>query len=260
MNIIAIIPARMGSTRFFGKPLAKIHGLPMIGHVALRTRMAKNLSACYVATCDTIISEYCSSIGIESIMTSDSHTRCTSRVAEAVKHIESATQKQVDIVVMVQGDEPMVTAQMIDTAIYPMLQDSSINVVNLMSTIDNSEEFNDPNTIKVVSNHLGDALFFSRLPIPSSMHGQHPAQVYKQVCIIPFRRAALFQFESLMPTVLEQAESIDMLRLLEHGHNVRMVLTDAISKCVDTKADLQAVSQLMQNDIIMPMYNVNSKI
>ncbi len=254
MNIIAIIPARMASTRLPNKPLALLHGMPMLGHVALRTQMCKSLSSCYVATCDDEIVNYCQRINIQAIMTKNTHTRCTARVAEAVKHIENSTKKQVDIVVIVQGDEPMVTAQMIDAALEPMLKNSSLQVINLMAPIESMEEFNNPNTIKVVTNKQGKALYFSRSAIPNSIHGTPPANVYKQVCIMPFKRDALFQFEDLPPTELELAESIDMLRLLEHGHNVHMVQHNTQSKCVDTAEDLIIVSKLMQNDPIMPTY------
>ncbi len=245
----------MASTRFFGKPLKLLHGLPMIGHVALRTRMAEILSSCYVATCDEVIATYCKNIGIDTIMTMDTHERCTSRVAEALRHIERNTQKTIDIVIIVQGDEPMVTPAMINTALSPMLEDANIQVVNLMATIESEAEFRDPNTIKVVSNHQGDALYFSRLPIPHSKHVKHSQSMFKQVCIMPFRREALLNFEALAPTYLEQAESIDMLRLLEHGHKVRMIYTEAKSKCVDTLEDLNQVHILMQNDSLIPLYN-----
>ncbi len=253
MNIIAIIPARMGSTRFFGKPLAPIHGLPMLEHVVRRTKMSTHISACYVATCDTIIQNYCVNSNIDVVMTKNTHTRCTSRVAEALEYIEQNS-AHVDIVLMVQGDEPMVTASMIDAALTPMLRDESINVVNLMATIESAEEFNNPNTIKVVTDANNNALYFSRAPIPSSMHGSPPKHMYKQVCIIPFRRDALFHFESLKPTQLELAESIDMLRLLEHGQQVHMVHTNTKTQSVDTAEDLAKASQLMHQDPIMQKY------
>ncbi len=260
MNIVAIIPARMASTRFFGKPLHLIHGMPMLLHVALRTGMAKSLSAYYVATCDEVIATCCQEKNINVVMTKHSHERCTSRVAEALKHIETNTSKPIDIVVIVQGDEPMVTPDMIDTALAPMLSDDDIQVVNLMAAIESDVEFNDPNTIKVVTNNQSDALYFSRLPIPSYMHGKPAQSVFKQVCIMPFRRSALLDFEELSSTSLEQAESIDMLRLLEHGHKVRMVYTTAKSKCVDTLEDLNQVSMLMQNDPLMPLYNTTNRL
>jgi 3-deoxy-manno-octulosonate cytidylyltransferase (CMP-KDO synthetase) len=144
-EIVAIIPARMGSTRFPGKPMAEIHGVPMVGHVYFRTKMCSLLSETYVATCDQEIYDYIFSVGGKAIMTSDAHERCSDRTAEAMLEVESATGIKVDIVVMVQGDEPMVTLKMIEAAVNPMLGDPSIQVVNLMARIKTGEEFEDPN-------------------------------------------------------------------------------------------------------------------
>lgn len=164
MNIIAIIPARMGSSRFPGKPLADIHGIPMVGHVAIRTAMCKELSSTWIATCDQVVMDYAASAGLKAVMTADTHVRCTTRTAEAMLKIEEMTGQRADIVVMVQGDEPMITPDMIDAAVEPMLKDPSINVVNLMADLATEEEFEDPNEVKVVTDLNGDALYFSREP------------------------------------------------------------------------------------------------
>lgn len=157
MNIIAIIPARMGSSRFPGKPLADIHGIPMVGHVAIRTAMCKELSSTWIATCDQVVMDYAASAGLKAVMTADTHVRCTTRTAEAMLKIEEMTGQRADIVVMVQGDEPMITPDMIDAAVEPMLKDPSINVVNLMADLATEEEFEDPNEVKVVTDLNGDA-------------------------------------------------------------------------------------------------------
>lgn len=188
MNIIAIIPARMGSSRYPGKPLALIHNVPMVGHVAFRTAMSPILSETYVATCDPIIEDYCKKVGIKCVMTSDSHVRCSTRTAEALLKIERETGKKADIVVMVQGDEPMVRPEMIDASVKPLLEDQSVNVVNLMAEMDTLEEFEDPNEVKVVVDCNSDALYFSREPIPSRKKGSDRVPMRKQVCVIPFRR------------------------------------------------------------------------
>ena len=223
MNIIAIIPARMGSSRYPGKPLAPIHGIPMVGHVAFRTAMSKILSDSYVATCDTCIEDYCKSVGLKCVMTADTHTRCSTRTAEALLKIEAATGKRVDIVVMVQGDEPMVLPEMIDAAVEPMIKDPSINVVNLMADMATVKEFEDPNEVKVVVDRNNDALYFSREPIPSRKKGVDKVPMRKQVCIIPFRRDYLLHFNEMEESPLEIIESVDMMRILEHGDKVRMV-------------------------------------
>lgn len=255
MNIIAIIPARMGSSRYPGKPLALIHNVPMVGHVTFRTAMAKCLSATYVATCDDIVMNYCKDAGLNAVMTGDHHVRCTTRTAEAMLKIEEMTGKKADIVVMVQGDEPMVTPDMIDAAIKPMLEDPSINVVNLMAEMETVAEFEDPNEVKVVIDLNSDALYFSREPVPSRKKGSDVVPMRKQVCIIPFRRDYLLRFNALEETPLEIYESVDMMRVLEHGEKVRMVPTDKRTLSVDTPEDLCRVVTLMQGDPLMKSYS-----
>lgn len=254
MHIIAIIPARMGSSRYPGKPLALIHGIPMVGHVAFRTAMSTTLSATYVATCDPIIENYCKDAGLACVMTGDHHVRCSTRTAEALLHIEAATGTRADIVVMVQGDEPMVRPEMIDAAVAPMLDDPSVNVVNLMADMDTLEEFEDPNEVKVVVDRHNNALYFSREPIPSRKKGADKVPMRKQVCVIPFRRDYLLRFNEMEESPLEIYESVDMMRILEYGEKVRMVPTSARTWSVDTPADLARVTRLMQDDDLMPLY------
>ena len=255
MNIIAIIPARMGSSRYPGKPLAKIHGVPMVGHVALRTAMSKTLSGTYIATCDQEIMDYAASINIPGIMTADTHTRCTDRTAEALLKIEAMTGKRVDIVVMVQGDEPMLTPDMIDAALEPLLADPALNVVNLMADIKTLEAFEDPNEVKVVADKDNNALYFSREPSPSRKKGVTVVPMRKQVCIIPFRRDYLLHFNALPEMPLEIIESVDMMRILEQGDKVRMVPVDIETCSVDTPEDLVHVEALMQADKLRHVYS-----
>ena len=254
MNIVAIIPARMGSSRYPGKPLADILGMPMLGHVALRTAMSSRLSATYIATCDQEIMDFAKSIGIPAIMTADTHNRCTDRTAEAVLKIERESGKKVDIVVMVQGDEPMTTPEMIDAAVEPMLDDSSVNVVNLMADIPSIEDFENPNEVKVVVNLKNEALYFSREPVPSRKKGVDKVPMKKQVCIIPFRRDYLMHYNDLPETPLEIIESVDMMRILEHGDKVHMVQTDARTLSVDTPEDRVAVENQMRGDPLLKQY------
>ena len=254
MNIIAIIPARMGSSRYPGKPLALIHGVPMVGHVALRTAMCKVLTATYVATCDEVIREYAESVGVPAVMTGDHHVRCTTRTAEAMLTIEEMTGKKADIVVMVQGDEPMVTPGMIEAAISPMIADPSITVVNLMGEMHSFEEFEDPNEVKVVVDSESNALYFSREPIPSRKKGSDVVPMRKQVCIIPFRRDYLLHFNDMPESPLEIYESVDMLRILEYGGKVRMALIRERTVSVDTPADLMRAEKLMQDDVLRKQY------
>lgn len=254
MNIIAIIPARMGSSRYPGKPLALIQHIPMVGHVAFRTAMSPILSSTWVATCDIAIEDYCKKAGLNCVMTSDKHVRCSTRTAEALLEIEKITGKTADIVVMVQGDEPMVMPEMIDSAVQPMLAQPDINVVNLMAQMETLEEFEDPNEVKVVVDQNNDALYFSREPIPSRKKGSDRVPMLKQVCIIPFRRDYLLHFNEMSETPLEIYESVDMLRILEHGQKVRMVPTAFRTWSVDTPEDLKRVNRLMEGDPLIQAY------
>lgn len=253
-EVIAIIPARMGSSRFPGKPMAEIHGIPMVGHVYFRTRMCSLLSETYVATCDQVIYDYVVSIGGKAIMTSPTHERCSDRTAEAMLKAESHVGREVDIVVMVQGDEPMVTPQMIESALKPMLEDPSVQVVNLMAQMKSVTDFEDPNEVKVVVDLNSRALYFSREPIPSRKKGVRDVPMLKQICIIPFRRDYLLKFNSLSETPLEKIESVDMMRVIENGEHVHMVMIDDETLSVDTPADLERAIKMMQDDLLMNAY------
>ncbi len=248
-RIIAIIPARLGSSRFPRKPLARLLNRPMIEHVFCRTSMCVEVAEVWVATCDEEIKKAVEEFGGPVIMTSPMHERASDRVAEASERI------QADIVVMVQGDEPMITPEMISAAVAPMLDDRSIECVNLARRIISREEYLDPNTIKVVMNEANYALYFSRAPIPAiNSAGLDRVSVFKQVCVIPFRRDFLREFTRLAQTPLERVESIDMLRALEHGHGVRLVQTEVETHAVDTLADLLLVEALMQGDPLVQTY------
>jgi len=252
-NTIAVIPARMASTRFPGKPLAPILGIPMIGHVWKRTAMALGSDKTFVATCDKEIFDYIESVGGRAVMTGDHHERCSDRTAEAMLKIEK-TLGRAEIVVMVQGDEPLVTPDMIQEALKPFSSGPEILVTNLMAGLGSRKEHDDPNEVKVVVDLMGRALYFSREPIPSWKKGALDVPMYKQVCVIPFRRDFLLAFNGLSPTPLEQVESVDMLRVLEHGYPVHMVRTTARTVSVDTRADLEAAERFMVEDALFPIY------
>lgn len=253
-NIVAVIPARMGSSRFPGKPLAEICGIPMVGHVYYRTRMSEMLSETYVATCDQEIFDYVESIGGKAVMTGDTHEHCSDRCAEAMLKIEQDTGRKVDVLVMVQGDEPLVTPEMISSAVRPMLEDSSIKVVNLMAEMGSVREFEDPNEVKVVVGQDDFALYFSREPVPSRKKGHADVPMKKQVCIIPFTRDYLLEFNAIPETPLERIESVDMLRVLETGDRVKMVPCQADTIGVDTLEDLAHAEKLMRADALFGSY------
>ncbi len=257
LKIIGIIPARMASTRFPGKPLAKIHGVPMVGHVYFRCKMSAALDEVYIATCDQEIMDYAASIGAQAVMTKDTHQRASDRSAEAMLKIERAEKQKPSIVVMIQGDEPMVHPRMIDASVKPLLKDSSILVSNLTAPITTREEHEDPNCIKVVLDKNNFAVYMSREAIPTRKKGATDFPMWKQVCIIPFKRDFLLKFNRLKPTPLEIAESIDMLRVLEHGYKVKMAPTPFQTHSVDTPEDLDLVEKLMANDALRKRYILN---
>ena len=161
MKTIAVIPARMGSSRFPGKPLAKLLGRTMLEHIYKRVTLSNALDATYIATCDEEIRQAAQSFGAAVIMTADTHERASDRVAEAVAGIDA------ELIVMVQGDEPMTHPEMIDAAVAPFRDDPQLGCVNLVRRIENEVDFYDVNTIKVVLNQQGDALYMSRQPIPT---------------------------------------------------------------------------------------------
>ena len=254
MNIISIIPARMGSSRFPGKPMANILGMPMIGHVYKRVKMSKTLSEVYVATCDKEIYDYVESIGGKAVMTSDCHERCSDRCAEAMLKIEKDTDQKCDIMVMVQGDEPLTFPEMIDEAVQPMVEDKNILITNLVADIDSLEAFENPNEVKVVMDKFSNAIYFSREPIPSRKKGILEVPMKKQVCVIPFTRDFLLEYNQMEPTPLEIIESVDMMRIIENGMKVKMVPTHYITKAVDTQEDLNQVCEMMKEDKLYKDY------
>lgn len=254
MNIVGIIPARMASTRFPGKPLAEIQGIPMVGHVYFRSKKCKRLNDVYVAICDSEVSDYIDAIRGKFVVTADTHQRASDRAAEAMVKIEQMTNQKIDIAVMIQGDEPLIYPEMIEEAVGPILKDNSIKVVNLMAQMTSQEEFEDMNEIKVVVDNFNNALYFSREPIPSRKKGVSGFPMFKQICIIPFRRDFLLEYTRMTPTPLEIIESIDMMRIIESGMKVKMVLTKYRTKSVDTKKDLKIVDKMMTKDRLFKEY------
>ena len=253
MNTITVIPARMGATRFPGKPMKNICGIPMIEHVYKRAQMISNVSSTYVATCDVEIFQHIESIGCNVVMTSNSHERATDRTAEAVQNIEKKSEQKVDVVIMIQGDEPLLAPSMFDNMLLNF-SDSSIKVVNLMSKLNTEEEFLDPNEVKVVCDSNNNALYFSREPIPSKSKWAAEISKYKQLGIIAFTRDYLLKFYQMPQTPLEKIESVDMLRVLESGDTIKMVETDVITIGVDTPEELSRVERIMENDDIFMLY------
>jgi len=238
VKAVAIIPARMGSSRFPGKPLAPILGRSMIEHIYRRVERCGEVDEVYVATCDREIADAVEAFGGRAIMTADTHERASDRVADAAQYVDA------DVIVMVQGDEPMTTPEMVSAALMPF-KDGDVSCVNLIARIDDEAELRDKNAVKVTKDATGRALLFTREPIPGA---------WKQLGIISFTRDALAEFAALEPAALEIAESIDMLRFLEHGRDIYLVETDTRSHAVDTPEDLAAVEKLMLRDPLAASY------
>lgn len=242
-RIVGVVPARMAASRFPGKPLVTIHGRSMLEHVYRRAAACAELAEVVVATCDDAIAEAAAGFGARVIMTSAAHQTATDRVAEA------AADDPAEIVVMIQGDEPMITPAMIAAAVEPLLGDPALACTDLTAAIASEEELLDPNTIKVVMAADGRAQNLSRQPLPPlTGDGFRPGESFKQVCVIAFRHAALNRFSRLARGRLERVESIDMLRFLEHGIPVLMVPTAVRTHAVDTIADLEIVLRLMAEE------------
>lgn len=242
MKLIGIIPARMDSSRFPGKPLKKIKNKTMLEWVVEGSRSTL-LDRIVVATPDKEIYDRMSELNVECVMTSIDHERASDRTQEAVEIIERMENIRFDIVVMIQGDEPMIKPHMIDRALEPVIG-GAYRISNLMQIISDSD-WRDPGEVKVVVNEHSEAVYFSREPIPSEKKYTSPFNKFKQVCIIPFERKLLDEYSSMKPTLLEVIESIDMLRLIENKIQIKMVLTDDITFSVDTESDLKRVENII---------------
>ena len=241
MRVVGVIPARYASSRLEGKALADIHGKPMIQHVWERCRRVSSLDQLLVATDDVRIQQAVESFGGEVVMTNPDHASGTDRVAEAVENVDC------DVVVNIQGDEPMLDALMIDELVEPFRGDSGTEMVTLKQLISEEEELTDQNVVKVVCDIRGDALYFSRSLIPSSSSRAEDYRAYKHLGLYSYSRTCLARLSSLSRTPLERIERLEQLRALENGVRIRVVLTRSQGRgvSVDTPEDLEAVRRLL---------------
>lgn len=240
-EVTAVIPARMASTRFRGKPLARILDLPMIEHVRRRVLLAGVADRAVVATCDREIADVVEAMGGQVVMTRDTHERCTERVAEAIGSVTG------DVIIMVQGDEPLLIPEAVARVVEPVLADDSLGCSNLLCRLVSEEDRENPDVVKAACDMTGNVMFFTRAGIPVARErGETP--VFRQTGIIAFRRELLNKYATLPPTPLERAESIDMLRLVEHGIRIRGVVTSHNMIGVDWPKDVTAVEvELREN-------------
>ena len=237
MKVIGIIPARMAASRFPGKPLAAICGRPMIEHVYRRSVSAASMDRVYIATPDREIYDAARRFDAPVIMTSAAHARATDRVAEAAQGLDG------DVFINIQGDEPLLDPAALDLLGAAMRRDATLVCANLVNRIDNEADLRNQNQIKVVCDRQDNVMYMSRQPVPSSALDKGIG--LRQLGVIAFRREFLATFAALPPTPLEIAESIDILRALEHGFTVRAVMSPYASFGVDTPDDLVAAEEAL---------------
>jgi len=237
---VAIIPARYHASRLPGKPLALIAGHPMIEHVYRRARAARLVTDVLVATDDARIADAVDAFGGTAVMTRADHLSGTDRLAEVAAHLTC------DLVVNLQGDEPMLDPAAVDAAIAPCLDDATVLMSTLRTPLAPADAAN-PNVVKVVVAQNGDALYFTRASVPYVRPGHPPAQAWRHLGLYVYRRPTLLHLAQLPPTALEQAEGLEQLRALEHGIRIRTVATLTSSPSVDTPDDLSRVRQLMDH-------------
>lgn len=248
-KIIALIPARMASSRFPGKPLVKICGKTMIEHVWRRVTMNPRVNSVYIATCDEAIRQAAEGFGAEVIMTASTHQRGTDRIAEACE-ILIREGRDFDIVLNIQGDEPLLNPDSLDLLIDPYFGDESLACVNLIENLESEEEINSYNNVKAIFDQYGFTLYFSRAPIPYGLKNKH----YKQLGLYSFTKETILRYPKMDMTPLEIAESVDMLRFVENNIRVKVKLSPYKTIGVDTPADHEAVSRIIENDPLFQIY------
>ncbi|HTG00213.1 MAG TPA: 3-deoxy-manno-octulosonate cytidylyltransferase [Nitrospirota bacterium] len=248
--VIAVIPARYSSTRFPGKSLVPIRNKPMIQWVYERTRQSSLIQRVVVATDDERIAGAVAAFGGEAVMTSSAHETGTDRIAEVARSLNC------DLIVNVQGDEPLIRAEMIDEAVRPLTADRSIPMGTLCRRIESSQEAFDPNVVKVVFDRNGFALYFSRAPVPwnrdrwagkaSFAELTLDGPLYKHIGLYVYRREFLLNYAALPQTRLEQTEKLEQLRALEYGHRIMVSVTEHESFGVDIPDDLSKILRQLE--------------
>lgn len=240
LSAAVIIPARYASTRLPGKPLLPIAGKPLVQHVWERCSKVKGVAQVIVATDDLRIAEAAFGFGAEVALTSPGHRSGTDRVAEVAKKLRGITH-----VINVQGDEPLIDPKLVARLAEAMTKDRSIQMITAANEFTSSDDLANPNMVKVVVDRAGDALYFSRSPIPYVRGDGVKPRFFRHQGIYGYTTKFLLQFVRWKPGVLEQAESLEQLRALENGAKIRVVLTKHAAVGVDTPADVALVDQLL---------------
>ena len=251
-RVVAIIPARWASTRFPGKPLAQIKNKPMIQWVVEQARKASRISEVIVATDDERILDAVIGFGGKAIMTSQDHVSGSDRIAEV------ASGMNCDIVVNIQGDEPLIPPENIDQVVGCLDRNPTLNVATLMMPVHESDEITDPNVVKVVADQKGRALYFSRSPIPfhsdewktgeniSKVKVASGTRVFKHIGLYAYTRSFLLEYTRMSPTPIEQLEQLEQLRILEHGYPIQVEVTEKLSMGVDRVEDLEKIERFLE--------------
>ncbi len=241
MKIIGVIPARWGSTRFEGKILADIDGKPMIQHVWERARRSQMLNNILIACDDERIMVAAKKFGAAAVMTSPKHVSGTDRIAEAVENLRA------DIVINIQGDEPLIDPRLIDHLAKALVDNPQCAMATVIKEISQKEDVVNPNVVKVVVDLHGMALYFSRAAIPFDRDGKGGAVVYKHIGIYAYRRDFLLGYKKLPKSRLEESEKLEQLRALEAGYRIKTVVTEMDMVGVDIPEDLEKVRKLLDN-------------
>ncbi len=241
MKFLGVIPARYGSTRFEGKPLELIDGKPMIEWVYKRASLSK-LDKIVVATDHMGIKEVVEGFGGEAILTSNQHETGTDRIAEVANYYEDY-----DVIINVQGDEPLINPQMIDSLIKPFLDDNNLQMATLKYKLDNLEEIDNPNNVKVICDKDDFAIYFSRCPIPYRRN-LNMDLYYKHVGVYGYKRDFVMNYAKMPQTPMEKSESLEQLRVLENGYKIKVVETNHKILGVDTVEDLKKVNDFVNKN------------
>jgi len=263
MKILGIIPARYASSRFPGKPLAIIQGKPMIQRVYEQCIKAKSIDRVIVATDNNRIENVVKNFGGLVSMTSTLHESGTERCEEVVQKLKS-NGETFDVVVNIQGDEPFVKPEQIDL-LTSCFSDKSVNLATLRKRIESITELNNPNVVKVIPDSNGNAIYFSRQPIPfiRGKEKKHwlksPTTFYKHIGIYAYRKDFLLHLTKLKPGKLEKVEKLEQLRVLEHGFKIRTVITDYQSRSIDTNEDLIQMNKFI-SDHHLTMEELDAKM
>lgn len=245
LSAIAVIPARYHSTRLPGKALAEIGGRPMIEHVYRRAAAARSVAAVIVATDDERIAGAVRAFGGDVRLTSPAHQSGTDRLAEIAASLSC------DLVVNVQGDEPLIEPGMIDEAVAPFAFDPALAMSTLRKRIEDDDDLANPNVTKVVVDREGYALYFSRSAIPYARPNHPPAPAWRHIGLYVYRRDCLLRLAALAPTALERSEALEQLRALEHGIRIKAVETRFYSVWVDTPEDLERVRRIALEKVVI---------